>query len=162
MGKIRNTYGVLVEFWFLMQDANDCKLSSFLGIDLLLLEKAIRVYTIERNEIADMVKKQLDINSKYTCVRIFSINDQITTQLSCIISKIHIGSPRIFLFHIQQFQTWSTLRSPNLCCKIKGTMNQWMLINPFISECCHLTYKILLGTLFETETHQTPLCFIQV
>lgn len=57
MGKIRNTYGVLVEFWFLMQDANDCKLSSFLGIDLLLLEKAILVYTIERNEIADMVKK---------------------------------------------------------------------------------------------------------
>lgn len=40
-----------------MQNANDCKLSSFLGIDLLLLEKAIRVYTIERNEIADMVKK---------------------------------------------------------------------------------------------------------
>lgn len=57
MGKIRDTYGVLVEFWFLMQYANDCKLSSFLGIDLLLLEKAIRVYTIERNEIADMVKK---------------------------------------------------------------------------------------------------------
>lgn len=162
MGKIRNTYGVLVEFWFLMQYANDCKLSSFLGIDLLLLEKAIRVYTIERNEIADMVKKNLDINSKYTCVRIFSINDQITLQLSCIISKIHIGSPRIFLFHIQQFQTWSRLRSPNFCCKIKGTMNQLMLINPFISECCHITYKILLGTLFETETHQTPLCFIQV
>lgn len=66
-----------------------------------------------------MVKKKLDINSKYTCVRIFSINDQITTQLSCIISKIHIGSPRIFLFHIQQFQTWSTLRSPNLCFKKK-------------------------------------------
>lgn len=40
-----------------MQYANDCKLSSFLGIDLFLLEKAIRVYTIERNEIADMVKK---------------------------------------------------------------------------------------------------------
>lgn len=85
MEKIRNTYGVLVEFWFLMQYTNDCKLSSFLGIDLLLLEKAIRVYTIERNEIADMVKKNLDINSKYTCVRIFSINDQITLQLSCII-----------------------------------------------------------------------------
>lgn len=84
-----------------MQYANDCKLSSFLGIDLLLLEKAIRVYTIERNEIADMVKKNLDINSKYTCVRIFSINDQITLQLSCIISKTHIGSPRIFLFHIR-------------------------------------------------------------
>lgn len=82
-------------------------------------------------------KKNIDINSKYTCVRIFSINDQITLQLSCIISKIHIGSPRIFLFHIQQFQTWSTLRSPKLCCKIKGTMNQLMLINPFISECCH-------------------------
>lgn len=56
MGKIRNTYGVLVEFWFLMQYANDCKLSSFLGIDLLLLEKAIRVYTIERNEIADQAE----------------------------------------------------------------------------------------------------------
>lgn len=47
-----------------MQYANDCKLSSFLGIDFLLLEKAIRVYTIERNEIADMVKQKLDINSK--------------------------------------------------------------------------------------------------
>lgn len=44
-----------------MQYANDCKLSSFLGIDLFLLEKAIRVYTIERNEIADMVKKKTSI-----------------------------------------------------------------------------------------------------
>lgn len=44
-----------------MQYANDCKLSSFLGIDLLLLEKALRVYTIERNEIADMVKKKTSI-----------------------------------------------------------------------------------------------------
>lgn len=83
-----------------MQDANDCKLSSFLGIDLLLLEKAIRVYTIERNEIADMVKKQLDINSKYTCVRIFSINDQIILQLSCIIFQKHISVVHGFFFFI--------------------------------------------------------------
>lgn len=162
MGKIRNTYGVLVEFWFLMQYANDCKLSSFLGIDLLLLEKSDTCIYNWTQWDRRHGKKKLDINSKYTCVRIFSISDQITLQLSCIISKTHIGNPRIFLFHIQQFQTWSTLRAPNLCCKIKGTMNQLMLINPFISECCHLTNKILLGTLFETETHQTPLCFIQV